>query len=184
MRTFVSLNPFADMRRMTEMMDRMMSTEGNGTRNAGQVSVPMDIWEEDGAMFVKASLPGVKPEDVNLSIDDDVLTISGEFKDDHAQHPDRRVFHREHASGSFVRSVRLPEDVDQNAIDAEYDNGYLTVRIPRSAKPQHQPKQLRVRNKNAPSLEGGDYAYADKNKHSEQRGRATESKKQSSEAKV
>jgi len=97
---------------------------------------PIDIYETDAAFFVEADLPGVHRENVNIQFDRNALTISGTraatlpAKEKAAQ---LRVFSAERTSGAFSRSVRLPEHVDAEKIEASYADGVLTVTVPKSA---------------------------------------------------
>src|SRR5262245_35497357 len=90
----------------------------------------MDLVEADGQYVLRADLPGLGQDDVSIELDERVLTISGERKSEHESSKDgyRRV---ERASGSFKRSVTLPEGVDPEAISASFENGVLEVSIPK-----------------------------------------------------
>ncbi|MGH2832900.1 MAG: Hsp20/alpha crystallin family protein [Solirubrobacteraceae bacterium] len=99
----------------------------------------MDLVEQDEYYVLRADLPGLAEDDVNIELEDRVLTVSGERSSSTEQHQGgyRRV---ERASGSFSRSLTLPEGVDAEAIEASFEKGVLEVRIP---KPE-QPKPRRV----------------------------------------
>ena len=98
-----------------------------------------------------------------MSIDQGVLTISGETKNDY-ENQGGRIFHREHTYGKFVRSVRLPENIDENAIDAQFENGILTIGITQQQPPEQKPKQIPIRNASFTSqaLDNKNFAYADR----------------------
>lgn len=108
----------------------------------------MDLVEQDGEYVLRADLPGVSESDVKVEVQDGLLTVSGARRSEHEESHEgyRRV---ERASGSFSRSLRLPEGVDPQAIEASFDNGVLEVKIP---KPQ-EPKSQRVAIKVGPKLE-------------------------------
>jgi HSP20 family protein len=96
---------------------------------------PVDIYETESAFVVEADLPGVHEENVNIQFDRNALTISGTRA---ATLPARekaqlRVFSAERLSGTFSRSVRLPEHVDAEKIEASFSNGVLTVTVPKAA---------------------------------------------------
>jgi HSP20 family protein len=149
MRSIASYSPFTELRRMADVMERMWDSNLSplGGNFGANFQVPIDIWEESNTLFVKAALPGVKPEDINVDIDNGMLTMSGEFKDEHeTRSEDRRTYHQEFRYGSFSRTVRLPEGIDDENIDAEYRDGFLTIRIPRTAAAEKQPKKIQVRN--------------------------------------
>lgn len=133
---------------MADVMDRMWDSNLSpfGGNFGTNFSVPIDIWEENNSIFVKAALPGVDANDINIDIQDGIMTMSGEFKDDsESRSEDRRTYHREFRYGSFSRSIRLPEGVDEENVDAEYKNGFLTVRVPRRQEQVKQPKRINVR---------------------------------------
>lgn len=149
-RSLVSLSPFTELRRVADMMDRVFEPAGDSSlfneRMGGGFSVPVDIWEKDNKIMVKAAAPGVKPEDLDVTVEESVLTISGEIRNAHEEtQNESKVYHREFRYGRFSRSVRLPEDIDVDAIDAEFNNGFVTVTIPKKIQPTAQPKRLQVR---------------------------------------
>jgi HSP20 family protein len=97
----------------------------------------VDIYEVDGALVLKAELPDMRREDIDVSVENNTLTIRGERKLDHEIK--QESFHRiERAYGSFVRSFSLPHTVDAGKIGAEYKNGVLSVKLPvrEDAKPR------------------------------------------------
>ncbi len=102
----------------------------------------MDVIENDNAVTVRIDLPGLQPEDVNVEFQDDMLTISGEMGDTIEQEGDRYHF-RERRYGSFRRSLRLPKVVDGNKADAHFENGVLSIVLPK--RPEAQPKQIKVK---------------------------------------
>jgi HSP20 family protein len=91
---------------------------------------PMDLVETDDHLVLKADLPGVDSDDVNIEVKDGVLTVSGERKTEHEERADG--FYRvERAFGGFSRSMSLPQQVDAEQISASFDKGVLEVRIPK-----------------------------------------------------
>jgi HSP20 family protein len=128
---------------MRQMMDRVLEDDffrfpSMWERNGGEVaSLALDVAEKDDAYVVKASLPGVNPEDVDITLTDNVLTIRGETKDD--KDIKQENYHlRERRFGTFVRSVTLPNAVDADKIEALNENGVLTLTLPKaeSVKPR------------------------------------------------
>ena len=101
----------------------------------------VDVSEDDGSYLVNADLPGLKPEDVNVTVENNVLTVSGERSFENRS--ERHGYHRiERRYGSFKRSFALPEGVDVDSIEALVEHGTLTVKIP---KPQvAQTKKIQV----------------------------------------
>ena len=102
----------------------------------------VDIVEDDNEYFIKAELPEVKKEDVKVTVQDDVLTISGERMFEKEEKG--RKYHRmERAYGSFARSFTLPEDADGEKVAAEFKDGVLKVHLPKSE--QAKPKSIEVK---------------------------------------
>jgi HSP20 family protein len=96
-----------------------------------EFGVSLDVAEEDKAYTVKASLPGVKPEDVEVTLANNVLTIKGEAKEDKTI--DKDNYHlRERRFGSFLRRVALPLAADAEKVEATCKDGVLTVQVPKS----------------------------------------------------
>jgi HSP20 family protein len=102
----------------------------------------MDVIENDDDYTVRLDLPGIDPNDVKVEIDDHTLTISGEMGDTIERENDR-YHYRERHFGAFQRSVRLPNTVDTENIDANVENGVLNIVLPKL--PQAQPKQISVK---------------------------------------
>jgi len=140
MATLSRWDPFGEMQRLTDQLFR-----GIGTEERGRVfSPPVDIFEDQDAIYVKAELPGVSPENVEVNVENDVLTIRGERKMEAEEH--RGGYLRmESIHGTFTRSFALPESVDAEKVEADLSDGVLTVRIPR--KPEVAPKRVEVRAK-------------------------------------
>jgi HSP20 family protein len=112
----------------------------------------MDLVETDEHFVLRADLPGVAEGDVDVALDDRVLTVSGERK---AEHEERgEGFYRlERGSGSFSRSLTLPEGIDGDAIAASFDKGVLEVRIPKPA--ERKPRKVQIQVGDAPqAIEG------------------------------
>ncbi|OGS75279.1 MAG: heat-shock protein Hsp20 [Gallionellales bacterium GWA2_55_18] len=101
----------------------------------------VDISETDTAYLVKAEIPGVKKEDVKVTIQDGMLTLQGERKQEKEEKG--KKFHRiERCYGSFARSFRVPDDADENSVKAEFKDGVLNVTLSKSEKAK--PKQINV----------------------------------------
>lgn len=108
-----------------------------GAATAGAWSPLLDVEETDDAFTLHVEIPGVKPEDVEVSLEESVLTIEGErsFYDERASESFRRV---ERRFGRFHRAVRLPDRVDGDRVEARYADGLLTIVVPKAdeAKPR------------------------------------------------
>jgi HSP20 family protein len=101
-------------------------------------TVPLDAYEDANNIYVKAELPGMKKEDINLSLHDGCLSLSGECKSE-TSHEGAETYRTERFYGRFQRSVTLPTSVAADKVKAEYKDGILTVTLPKSeeAKPKH-----------------------------------------------
>ncbi len=101
----------------------------------------MDLVEGDDAFVLRADLPGLAEEDVSIEVEDRVLTVSGERRAEHES--EKEGFYRlERATGSFSRSLTLPEGVDAEAIAASFDKGVLEIRIPKPE--QRKPHKVTI----------------------------------------
>ena len=126
-------DPFWQFRGMEDAANRMRRGYAGDAAADSPVrwSVPLDVVREDDGLKVHASLPGVDAEDIEVSVEGDVLTIAA-ATDAEAEHEQGEYLLRERRSGSFRRSLRLPDAVDAEAIKPVYRNGTLTITIPRS----------------------------------------------------
>jgi HSP20 family protein len=101
----------------------------------------MDVIENDNGLTVRVDLPGLAADDVDVEVDGNVLTISGEMGDTVAQESEH-YHHRERCSGAFKRSLRLADFIDTDNVEATYHNGVLTLSLPK--RPEAQPKRIAV----------------------------------------
>jgi HSP20 family protein len=134
-------DPFAELSRLQDGLARVASATRQGGGQA-MFSPAVDIWEGKESIVVKAELPGVRPEEVQISVENDLLTISGErrFDRDEGEEGWRRV---ESTYGSFTRTFALPKTVAVDAIDAKLENGVLTLRLPKRA--EARPRKIEVK---------------------------------------
>ncbi len=133
-----------DMRRiMNQMFDDPFFKAMEWPRgNNGAYGLALDVAEQEDAYVVKASVPGVNPEDVEVTLSDNVLTIKGESKAD--QEIKEEHYHlRERRYGSFMRSVTLPVTVEADRVEATHENGVLTLRLPKAEAVK--PKKIAVK---------------------------------------
>jgi HSP20 family protein len=104
----------------------------------------VDITEEKDKYLVKADLPGMKQEEVKVEIDNNVLVISGERKNEREEKDESKHYHYyERSYGSFERRFVLPGDIDAEKIDAKYDNGVLEIEIPKIEG--KKPKEIKIK---------------------------------------
>ncbi|HEY92503.1 MAG TPA: Hsp20/alpha crystallin family protein [Dehalococcoidia bacterium] len=109
-------------------------------------TTPIDMYHTDNEVVVKAALPGVKPEEVDITITANTLTIKGENKVEKEIKREDYLY-QEHRYGTFGRSVALPSGLDSDKVEASFENGILTLTIPKSE--QVKPKQIKVKAKGA-----------------------------------
>jgi HSP20 family protein len=145
MRTLVSLHPLAEFKQMVQSMDRAFDTLWGEATAPNLPQIPVDIYERDGSLFVSASIPGIRPEDLDITVEEGVLTIRGETKQEWESN-ETKVYRREQRFGQFARSIQLPDELDLDRIDAEFQNGMVTVRIPKMEAPKPQSRKVLVRN--------------------------------------
>ena len=138
--------PFLELRRFHNRLYRpwLGSNPAGTTANYGadgrEWSIPLDIVQEEDKYVLRASLPGIAPENIEVSIDHGVLTIKGRTEAEaEDQQEDGSYMVRERRSGSFSRSLRLPESVDADQAKPNFDNGVLTITLPKveSKKAKH-----------------------------------------------
>jgi HSP20 family protein len=136
-------------REMEDFQNRLSTLFGRPLRRGDgreEITLPdwtplADITEDEKEYLIKAELPEMKKEDVKVTVENGVLTISGERKFEKEEK--KRKYHRvERGYGTFLRSFTLPDDADASKVKAEFKNGLLTVRVPKS---EHaKPKQIEV----------------------------------------
>lgn len=112
--------------------------------DSGQAIVPaVDVTESDNEYLVRAELPGVKKEDLDVSIQDGVLTINAETKYEHDEKDNGRIIRQERRYGKIVRSMRLGDDVDASKVKADYKQGVLSLVLPKHE--EVAPKKIDVK---------------------------------------
>lgn len=152
-----SESPFALMRRFSEDMDRFFgdffsdfetghgplasrSGRGGGGFRQGQWTPPIEVYQRDNQLVVCAELPGLGKDDINVEVSDDLLTISGERREEHEEN--RQGYrHSERRYGRFSRSISLPEGVNSQDMNASFRNGVLEITIP---TPQREQRSRRI----------------------------------------
>ena len=131
-------------RAIEEMMDEVW--RGWPSRFASGTAQPvfrpaMDLVEDENAYTVRLDLPGLESDNVRVEIEDNTLTISGEMGDTVEQEGDR-YHYRERYVGAFQRSVRLPNTLNAEKVEANFENGVLNIVLPK--RPEAQPRQIKI----------------------------------------
>ena len=140
--SLIRYQPFTELRRAMDTLfdDRFFAPYRLFALDMPEMA-PIDMYHTDSDVVVKAALPGVKPEDVDISITDGTLTIKGETKTEEKEEQ-KDYLHREHRYSAFHRSVALPGRLDTDKAEASFENGILTLTIPKSE--EVKPKQIKV----------------------------------------
>ena len=134
---------------VNRLFDTFFGTPANG--RARRWVPAMDLVEKDDALILTADLPGLERGDVSIEVKDRVLTVAGERKSEHEDKADG--FHRvERAYGAFSRSLTLPDGVEADKVEANFDKGVLEVRIPKPE--ERQPHRVEIGNGHPAALEG------------------------------
>jgi HSP20 family protein len=120
------------------LMDELMRTAGNGGNRMTGFTPLVDVHETEEEYLVKIDLPGVKPDDVNVEVNENVLSVSGS----RVAEETGKAQLVERPYGSFVRTLTLPQGVDSESIEAGYQDGVLELRIPKPA--EQKPKRITI----------------------------------------
>ena len=133
-------------RRMNRMFDDFFGDFGTPLAHVAATNfLPrIDVEEKEKEYVLTAELAGVDPKDVEISVADGVLTITGEKKDEREE-KESRCFVTERSYGSFTRSINLGDTVDADKIDATYKNGVLTVKLPKVPEQVIEPKKIQIK---------------------------------------
>jgi HSP20 family protein len=121
---------------------RPLGFEGRGQAGAQMPRAKVDVAEKNGAYVVSAELPGVKKEDINVSIDGAQVTLEAEVKREREASQDERVLHSERVYGKLTRSFTLPQEVDESKAEAKFRDGVLELTLPKKAAAQR--KQISI----------------------------------------
>lgn len=139
-----SFHPFARFATVTDEVGRLLDSPffGRSNRLAPSGWVPaFDLYEDQDKLTVRAELPGLKKDQVQLVLKDDVLTVSGE-RHPEAEAPATDYIRRERAFGSFNRQISVPFPVNQSQIAAKFEDGVLTITLPKAE--ETKPRQIAI----------------------------------------
>lgn len=125
-------SPWQELREMREELDRFLTTAFRGAMGRGALewTPPVDIIERENELVLTAELPGMRREDVEVELENNVLTIRGEKRAEHEEKGEERYIY-ERQFGEFTRSFTLPRTVDADRIRARFSDGVLTVTMPK-----------------------------------------------------
>src|SRR6478672_903198 len=142
----VTYDPFRELRSLQDDVNRLFSSSfnrsGDNELTRGAWSPSVDIYENKDQIVLEAELPGMKPENVNISIENNVLTLHGERKFEKKDENDN--FHRvERSYGSFTRSFTLPPTVSSENATAEFENGVLRLTL--AKREEAKPRRIEIK---------------------------------------
>lgn len=150
-------DPFREMMTLRHAMDRLFDSAFVGPQDVAQESgwssLAMDVSENEDAYMVKATMAGVRPEDIEITYQGNTLTIKGEAKEE--KETEGEQYHiRERRFGTFSRSITLPSNIQADRIEAASENGVLTIRLPKAE--EAKPKRISIQAKESPkTIEAG-----------------------------
>ena len=147
MSTLIRWDPFREVQTFRQMMDRMMDESYVGAQRLWPQTgdgfpLALDVAEDQDKYIVKASVPGVDPSNIEITLSDNVLTIKGETQQEN-DIDEKNYQIRERRYGSFTRSVALPAGVDADNVEAIHEHGVLTLNLPKSEAVK--PKKIAVK---------------------------------------
>lgn len=145
--SLVRWEPMRDLVSLRDAMDRLFEESfvgpwGGWAGPAEQGKLALDVYQTEDSVVVEASIPGVKPEDVDITVTGDALTIKGESKSEEKVEKENYI-RQERRYGSFSRSVLLPEGLDKSKAEAAFENGVLTITFPKTE--EVKPKSVKVK---------------------------------------
>ena len=151
----VRWDPFNEFGSLRRAMDRLFEdfSPGRDWRGSEQpeLTFPIDVSDSEAEVTVKAVLPGIKPDDVEITVSEGVLTVRGETRQETTDEK-ANYYRREIRHGSFARSVQLPTRVDQEKAEADFNDGILTIHLPKAE--DVRPKAIKVKSGSQPELVG------------------------------
>jgi HSP20 family protein len=156
-------DPFAFAQAMSQEMDRLFDTFGGTSQGGRSLSTggsgrslqqqrgrgqsywapPMEVFQRGNEMVVRADLPGLSPDDVQIDVEDGVLTISGERRNTNEDRQEG-FYRSERSYGAFARSIALPEGVDEDQVNARYEHGVLEVTVPLPQQQRQRGKRVQI----------------------------------------
>jgi HSP20 family protein len=133
--------PFAELGELRSRFDRIFEDMAGGRERAWVPAV--DVERENGNLVVRADIPGIKPEEVKIAVEDDILTVSGEHEET-KEEKNKDYLRRERRYGSFSRSMALPPGVEAKQIKAKTHDGVVEVTIPLPKEPKKEKIEVKA----------------------------------------
>jgi len=142
--TLVRWDPFRDLATLHDRFNRVLSFDSNSVEGRhGDWAPPVDIFERGDELIIRAELPGLKAEDIDIRVEDGQLVLRGERKHE-KQTEDRKVHRLERVYGTFTRRFALPTTVDSSKISAAYNNGVLELVLPKADEAKERKVEIKV----------------------------------------
>ena len=151
MSNMVPFEPFRDMMSLRDAMNRLFEESFlrpgffGGNEQPSGLGTPVDVYETDESIVLKAAVPGINPDDIDVSITGDVLTIKGEFKPEDQPETQRNYLRQEGRFGNFCRQLTLPAAINTDSVSAPFENGILTLDMPK--REEIKPKSVKITTK-------------------------------------
>ncbi|MDR9403699.1 MAG: Hsp20/alpha crystallin family protein [Halothece sp. Uz-M2-17] len=148
----VHWNPYAEMSSFRRQLDRLFDDIANQTAIGGHNWQPAIELEDSGENLVlKAQLPGLKPDDLDISASRDAITISGEYRSEE-ESEEKGTYHSEFRYGKFSRTVNLPVEIQQDKVTADYQNGIVSLTLPKVEDAVNRPVKINLGSQPNPAL--------------------------------
>lgn len=143
-RTAIAAPAVSLRREIDRLFDDTLSALGaNAATRVNEWMPPVDIRESENELTLTLEIPGIAPENIQITTDNGVLTVSGEKTEERKEGEQRQYHLVERSYGTFSRTFRMPKNLDESKIEATFEHGVLTVHIPKAAIPQ--PRKIEVR---------------------------------------
>jgi HSP20 family protein len=143
MADLIRWDPYRDLLTMRELMDHVFDRSlPNVTSGAWDMNLALDVIENSDEFVVKASIPGINPDDLEITYNDRTLTVKGELKED-KEISEEHYHLRERRFGTFSRSINLPTNIDADHIAANYEAGVLELHLPKTE--EAKPRRIQVK---------------------------------------
>ena len=137
--TLARWRPLAEMDEVRRRMEQMFEQAGSGESRSWALSI--DLIERDDGYVLRADVPGLKPDEISIEIQDDVLTVSAQHEEKEEEETENYI-RRERRYGSFTRSISLPKGVTADDVEASYNDGVLEVTFPKAQ--EHEPQAVTI----------------------------------------
>ncbi len=135
--------PFGELRRMREEMDRMFENVMHPTPALQVIAPPVDVFERDNNVIVKVDVPGLKVDDLQVTATDDTISIRGEFKEE-TETREEGYFRRERQAGKFQRVIPMPATIKLDDVKASFKDGILEVTAPKAETSTEKEKNIQI----------------------------------------